>query len=233
MKIFAHRGISAIFPENSRSAINACVGQPFAGLEVDVFQVENEFFILHDHWLVRLFGIVKHINDLTTQEVRQLTCKDGQPVPTLDWLIQRLSNNELELNLELKKINNLDFFMAHLLRLCDKYAVNPNRLLISSFNHPYLLDIANKQPELRLGMLISAHPINITCLLNDFPLYSVHVDISCVTAELILQIHQNNLKAFVFTVDHQMDINWLKACNVDAIFANDPNQAYKFVNYYN
>jgi len=231
MKVFAHRGMSALFPENSRSAINACDGQLFAGIEVDVFQVENEFFILHDRWLVRLFGIDKHIDDLSAEEVRNLRCKDGQLVPTLEWIIQRLVNNQLELNLELKKITNIDFFLARLTLLCNQYNVDLDRILLSSFNHPYLQAIAQKQPELRLGMLLSAHPINIDNLCNEFPLYSVNIDISCLSAELIAQIHRNGLKAYVFTVDHQKDIQWLKACNADAIFANDPNQAFKFVNF--
>ncbi|NVK26335.1 MAG: hypothetical protein HWE10_15505 [Gammaproteobacteria bacterium] len=229
MKVFAHRGISALFPENSQSAISACNDQPFAGIEVDVFQVEQEFFIVHDRWLTRLFGINKHIDQMTADEMRNLNCKDGLPIPTLDWLFQQLSGSQFDINLELKKIADIQLLLTTLDELCETHRVSQQQILLSSFNHTYLNNIAELQSNYKLGMLLSAHPVNISNLLNDFPLYSVHVDIDCISADLINSIKQHQLKVFVFTVDHESELLWLKQHDVDAVFSNNPLQAYNFI----
>lgn len=230
MKIFAHRGVSALYPENSQTAISACDASVMHGVEIDLFQTEQSFFVVHDPWLSRLFGVNKKITDTPASEIKSLICQDNKPIPDLKWLIEQVSETNLHLNIELKTIADATLFVEQLQALITQYHFDEKQLLISSFNHQYLADIYRLKPNWPLGMLIAHHPLNVAPLLGQFPIYSLHLSMHAISTELIAQAKQHGLQVFVYTVDQQEDINWLMANKVDGIFANHPEQAYKIVN---
>lgn len=230
MKIFAHRGVSALYPENSQSAILACDNSCMHGIEVDIFQAENEFFIVHDPWLSRLFGINKKVTASSSEEIAGLVCLDNKPIPTLDWLIENLAGKNLTINIEIKTILNIDGFIAHLHALLKKHNFPEELILISSFNHEYLAHIHSHKPEWKLGMLIAHLPLCIDSYVNKIPLHSMHLSVDAINARVIADFKKKNLQVYVYTVDQAEDIKWLAENKVDGIFANHPEQAYKIVN---
>lgn len=230
MKVFAHRGISALFPENSQSALIACKDSNIDGLEVDLFQAGNDFFIVHDPWLSRLFGINKKITDMDTTEVATLLCQDGKLIPNLEWLIKTFAQQTLMLNIELKTVTSIHTFIQRLSELIDKYQFAPERLLLSSFDHRYLKHISLQRPNWKLGLLIAHHPLDITPYFSLFPVYSLHLCIDAISAELLHAAKHHPAQVFVYTVDQKIDIEWLQTLKIDGIFANHPHQAYKIIN---
>lgn len=230
MKVFAHRGISALYQENSQTAISACKGEGFYGVEVDLFQAEQDFFLMHDPWLSRIFGINKKVSEVTEDELAELICPDGKAIPNLEWLISELAGQPLVLNIELKELKDLDLFIERLSTLMAKYNFNPDNLLISSFNHPYLQCINKQRPGWQLGLLLAHHPLDVTPYLTIMPLHSIHLSIDAISPELIQAAKQNSVQVYVFTVDQVIDIEFLYRNKVDGIFANHPTQAYKMIN---
>ena len=230
MKIFAHRGISALYPENSQSAISACTNEFMHGVEIDLFQAEEDFFVVHDPWLSRLFGINKKITSASARSLKELVCQDNRPIPTLEWLLAHLADKNLTLNIELKTVLDIKHFIKKMNELIAKYQFPAHLLLISSFNHQYLATIHQQQPNWKLGMLIAHLPLSIEQYVNQLPLFSIHLCIDAISADLIKEIKQHKLQDYVYTVDQQEDIKWLAANKVDGIFANHPEQAHKIVN---
>lgn len=230
MKVFAHRGISALYQENSQTAISACKGESFYGVEVDLFQADNDFFLMHDPWLSRVFGINKKITHIADSELSGLICQDGKGIPNLEWLIAELAGQGLMLNIELKEIKNIDLFIKRLSSLLVQYDFDPTHLLLSSFNHPYLQTIYQQQPNWQLGLLLAHHPLDIKPYLELMPLHSIHLCIDAISAELIRAAKQNSIEVYVYTVDQVIDIEFLYQSKVDGIFANHPAQAYKIIN---
>ncbi|TMS75632.1 glycerophosphodiester phosphodiesterase, partial [Pseudoalteromonas sp. S1690] len=53
MHIFAHRGASGNYPENTLSAIDAALQAQVDGIELDVQSCQDDFVIIHDTWLDR------------------------------------------------------------------------------------------------------------------------------------------------------------------------------------
>ena len=230
MKIFAHRGVSALFPENSQSAILACDSSCMHGIEVDIFQAEDEFFVVHDPWLSRLFGINKKVTASTSEEISGLVCLDNKPIPTLEWLIANLADKDLTLNIEIKTILNIDTFISHLAQLLKKYHFPQDSILISSFNHEYLAHIHSQKPIWKLGMLLAHLPLCVDSYVNKIPLFSMHLCMDAINARVIAEFKEKKLQVYVYTVDQAEDILWLAENKVDGIFANHPEQAYKIVN---
>ena len=229
MLVFAHRGESALHPENSKTAIAHCNDSQLDGLEVDIFETQSDFIIFHDRWLTRLLSIDKHVSQLSTYDLNSICGNDGNTIPNLEWLIQYCAPFNFTLNLEIKGLNDVSLFAKTLVSLCEQYGMDMRRLILSSFNHHYLAQLYQHLPDLRLGLLLTANPMNISSFLNDFPIYSVHLDMDCIDESIIKDIHKTNSKVFVFTVDHADEINWLFQQGVDGIFANNPRQAFNII----
>jgi len=69
MRIYAHRGISDAYPENSESAIKEAFNRGF-DVELDIrFTADKKIVIMHDSNLVRLCGINKNITELSSKEI--------------------------------------------------------------------------------------------------------------------------------------------------------------------
>ncbi|QTH62688.1 hypothetical protein J1N51_07815 [Psychrosphaera ytuae] len=230
MLIFAHRGESALHPENSKVALSHCNDEGMDGLEIDLFETESDFVVFHDRWLTRLLNIDKKVSDLTEYDLDAIKGNDGESIPNLAWLIEYCAPYKFTLNIEIKGLKSVTRFEQALMSLCEKFSFDRRRLLISSFNHRYLQTISKHLPDLKLGLLLAINPIDISTLLNDFPIYSVHLDMDCIDESIINDIHEQNKKVFVFTVDHADEISWLFRAGVDGIFANHPRQAHNIVN---
>lgn len=230
MKIFAHRGVSAIYPENSKTALRACKAQPFFGVEVDLFQAGEDFFIVHDPWLSRLFGLNKKVSTMDEREVRTLQCKDGESIPNLEWLIREFAQTNLTINIEIKEVQSIERFASRLQAHCQQYQFNQDRLLISSFTHPYLQELNQLQPSWALGLLLAHHPLDVTEYLTKLPIKSLHLDIAALSAPLLQSLIDSDIEVFVYTVDEAIDIEFLFRHGVDGIFANHPIEAQKIVN---
>jgi hypothetical protein len=69
--LFAHRGLSEYFPENTREAIEAAKLKGFKGLEIDIRKTsDNEFVLFHDEDCNRLLGIDDKIYKLSTAQIK-------------------------------------------------------------------------------------------------------------------------------------------------------------------
>lgn len=229
MKVFAHRGVSALYPENSKTALAACLNSDIFGVEIDLYQAGDDFFISHDPWLSRLFGINKKLTNLTTSEATKLLCQDGQTIANLEWLIKTFAGQKLMLNIELKAINDLELFANKLTSLMTQYNFDLSDLLLSSFYHPYLQQLQQLQPDWPIGVLLAHCPLDVSAYFQQLKLYSLHLSVEAISADLVAVAKQHNIQVFVYTVDQAEDIQQLLDYKVDGIFANHPEQASKII----
>ena len=72
MKIFAHRGVSGHYPENTLAAFEAALAMGCDGIELDVFAVAQELVVIHDRQLQRTTNGSGHLEDYTLAQLQQL-----------------------------------------------------------------------------------------------------------------------------------------------------------------
>ena len=73
MRIFAHRGYSGRFPENTMPAFNEAFLAGVDGIELDVqLSRDGELVIIHDETLDRTTDGHGYVKDHTLSELRQL-----------------------------------------------------------------------------------------------------------------------------------------------------------------
>ena len=107
MKIWAHRGCSQNYPENTILAFSKAVElKNLTGIELDVqLTKDGELVVIHDERVDRTTEGIGYVRDYTLKELKTLNIYPGQKIPTMaevfDLIGDRL-NNGMKLNIELK-----------------------------------------------------------------------------------------------------------------------------------
>ncbi|MBI9010325.1 MAG: glycerophosphodiester phosphodiesterase [Tenericutes bacterium] len=153
---FAHRGIynnKEKTPENSMKAFKKALDLKY-GIEFDIRETkDNEIVIFHDDDLQRMCNDPRSVNELTLQELKELTLLDSnEKIPTLEEVL-KLINGEVPLLVEYKaglpgcECEELCVLARPIL---EKYS---GKYIIESFNPDVLHWYKKHQPSILRGQL--------------------------------------------------------------------------------
>ena len=210
MQIIAHRGLSALFKENTLDAFKAAYNLGINSFETDIqLTKDGEMVLVHDY----LFNN-KPIKEYSLRELKRFGfC-------TLEELLAILDKRS-KLNIEIKNDDNIYPDIEERLALClKKHGQDKNaNLLISSFYLPSLQKIKKLLPALKIGRLTRNFDIKEIELLQP---YSVNMSYKIVNKEIIETCHKRNIKVFIYTINDLKLFNKLKKDGVDAVFSDNP-----------
>lgn len=157
MYIFAHRGYSSRFPENTMIAFEIAIESGCDGIETDVqLTSDGEVVITHDENIERVSDGKGLVCEHTLEELKALSFSRKFPelppqrIPLLSELLELLKKHEnVMLNIELKN-SEIEYkgLEEKVLKIIDESGIK-NRILFSSFNHDSMV-LMNK---LRDGLL--------------------------------------------------------------------------------
>lgn len=221
MQIIAHRGASGEYPENTLLAIGHAIAQGADAIEIDVFAVQGELIVIHDHHLARTTNGSGSIYQYSVAQLQQLDAGQGQRIPTL-WQVLELIQGKCWLNIELKGDDTAGPLLALLAKAKQQLGFDCQQLLISSFNHHLLTTIKREQPALKIGALTASLPVDYAAFASQLQAYSVNCDVSFINQAMVDDAKARGLKVFVYTVDQRDDISRLNSYGVDGIFSNYP-----------
>ncbi|WP_280738485.1 MULTISPECIES: glycerophosphodiester phosphodiesterase [unclassified Enterococcus] len=157
-RIFAHRGNSSCFPENTLPAFEDAVKLGASGIELDVHLTKDaQLVVIHDETLARTTNGRGWIKDLTLVEIQKFNAggEISTKVPTLTEVLSLLVklNFTGQLNIEIKTdiihYTGIEEQLAEVLQS----QTWPFSLVISSFYFPSLEKMANLMPTLDLAYL--------------------------------------------------------------------------------
>lgn len=225
MQIIAHRGASGDYPENTLLAIEQAVLQDADAVEIDVFAVDGELIVIHDHHLGRTTNGSGSIYQHSLMQLQQLDAGRGQRIPTLWQVLQLLAPTRLWLNIELKGDNTVPPLVSLLATAEQELGFSMNRIVVSSFNHHLLSELKQLCPALKLGALTASLALDYAAFASQLGAYSVNCDVSFINQAMVDDAKDRGLKVFVYTVDHSDDIVRLQSYGVDGIFSNYPAQS--------
>jgi glycerophosphoryl diester phosphodiesterase len=228
MKIFAHRGVSGHYPENTLAAFEAALAMGCDGIELDVFAVAQELVVIHDHQLQRTTNGGGHLEDYTLAQLQQLDAGQGQVIPTL-WQVLALVQNRCTLNIELKGHDTVQPLVQLLQKAQQELGTDVSTLLISSFHHPLLQQLKQQWPTLAIGALTASIPLGYAAFASELAAVSVHCDRGFIDAELVQDAHQRGLACYVYTVNDAREAKRLQQLGVDGIFTNYPAEAQQWL----
>jgi len=229
MQIIAHRGASGDYPENTLLAIEQAIIQGADAIEIDVFAVQGELIVIHDHHLARTTNGTGSIYQYSVAQLKLLDAGRGQRIPTL-WQVLELINGKCWLNIELKGDDTVAPLLALLAKAEQQLSFDLQTLVISSFNHHLLAAIKQARPQLKLGALTASLPLDYAAFASQLQAYSVNCDVSFVNQAFVDDAKSRGLKVFVYTVDQPDDIRRLKDYGIDGIFSNYPARSRTLAN---
>lgn len=182
---YAHRGASAVAPENTMAAFRKGLELGATGIETDVQMTSDGGLVLiHDEDLSRTTTGSGFVKDKTLREVLEVDAGSwfspeftGERIPTLEELLDLVQGTETILNIELK--NGTFFYpgMEEKVIAAVREQGMSKQVVISSFNHYSLAHCKTLAPEIRTGILYGEglyRPWNYAASLQADALHAHH-----------------------------------------------------------
>ena len=234
---FAHRGASAIYPENTILAFKKAIEINSDGIELDVHKSkDNKLVVIHDEDIRRTYDGEGLVQNFTLEELKRFKNKSKDyseniecRIPTLEEVLKLIKDTRIILNIELKT-DEIHYFNIEedVLNLINKYGIK-NRVIISSFNHESLKICRSLDSEIKLGVLYDKKIENVISYAKDLKANAIHPDVTLVNKELIEEAHRNNVKVNTYTVDCKEIMKNLYSLGVDGVFTNKPDLLKKVI----
>ncbi|MDU6679259.1 glycerophosphoryl diester phosphodiesterase [Actinomyces sp.] len=237
--IFAHRGASAIAPENTMAAFKKAVEAGATWIETDVDVLKDGTPILiHDSSLDRTTNRSGSYYDLTVSDLDGIDAGSwfspefaGERIPTLAQLVAFMNETGLNANIEIKS-NEAGAQMS--LQLVDAIlkeleALDGPQVIISSFNHVLLKIFKDKAPQYSVGALFVAENLwdDWKSILELVGADYIHPDDSTLTRAQVQAFREAGYGVNVWTVNSPARANELFNWGVTGIFTDVAHQMLK------
>lgn len=235
-RLIAHRGLSAIAPENTLSAVRAAHDAGIDWVELDVqLLTDGTPVIWHDVTVNRCSNGRGRLATLTLAEARRLDVgawRDrafaGERMATLDEMLALIDDLGIGLNLELKLARGRDpLALAEAAVPRAMAALPPSRLIISSFSSSALEAARALVPDparLRLGRLYDKIPNRWEADAGRLNAFSVHGDWTRLTASRARAIKAAGYRLICYTANDPEAFAPLWQWGVDAAISDDPRR---------
>lgn len=228
--LYAHRGFSYLYPENSPLAFKMAAEAGADGIESDVhISKDGKLVIFHDAVLERTSDGKGYIKDYTYEELLQLDIGSwkspafaGQHIWTLSQLLDFCRETGLLLNLELK---NYEVFYEGLEERVIHEITSRHmekQVTVSSFNHISMQNFKRLNPVIETGLLYDKPYLDMEAYISRSNADNMHPRYMLMQyqRELVSLYHDHGMKVVVWTVDEPDDIRDMVNLGADAIISN-------------
>lgn len=232
-EVWAHRGASGAYPENTLLAFEKAIEMGADGIELDVHMTRDGVVVVaHDEAVDRASDGTGRIIDQDFVGLRRLDfsrVKPGQApqrIPTLGEVLELLRPTHLSLNIELKTGIVLYEGIEALTLKEVKAAGMGERTIYSSFNHYALKTVQAIDPVARIGLLYQEPLI-------DPWRYAAYAGASAIhpyyptlqVPGLVAACRGAGIAVHPWTVDEPAHLAWMFQLGVDAVITNHPDRA--------
>lgn len=225
MKIYAHRGFSSKFAENTASAFISCKDLDIEGIEIDVqYTMDKKVVVIHDEFLNRLCKVNKFVKDMTWSEMKDLKILNSNDSPLLlEEYVDIIKDANLTTNVELKT-SIFDYVGIEK----DVYEIFRSRnildkLLISSFNHNSLLNFRKITKDVPIAALEAGRLIEPWEYLSKYNIDFFHPLFITMDKETVEKLHDKGIGVNVWTVNEKEHFEFMKEIGVDGVITNYPD----------
>lgn len=226
MKLLAHRGYSAMYPENTMAAFIKAYEKGFDGIETDVHMTKDgELVLIHDETIDRTSNAQGYIRDQTLQQLRQYNFayhhQGHHDIPCLRELLQFIKGKDWICNLELKTdVIHYPHIEEKVIALVEKIGVE-KQIYYSSFDIATVLKMKQLRPQVYVGYLIEHCYALQYYRLQKYHIQAFHPHYRFLTQKRIACLKQQNIQIATWTVPDIYEYQRLKDEGVDIIISND------------
>lgn len=237
--IFAHRGFSGYYPENTMLAFQKTAEETVAdGIEIDIqLTKDGEIVIMHDETLDRTTNGSGFLKDYTLEELKMLSVGVNvkgflprQTIPTLREFFTWLKTTKLITNIELKTgVFEYEGIEEKLIAMVHEFGLE-NQIWYSSFNHYTLAKIQKLQPNAQCGLLMDTWLMNVGEYAASQKAATVNAcSAFCCKEGVAEDLHKHGVKLQAWTPNDAQLMQKLVECGVDVLITNFPDIAAKVI----
>ena len=224
MKTFcAHRGLSALMPENTLPAFAAALSLGAEEIEFDVrLTKDQQLIVSHDGTLERISDGEGQLSDHTLAQLKALNAgaKQGWTVPfcTAEEVFAQFAN-KLTFNIHLKEHGEDGHLIEELVKLVDKYNAHNSVYFAAS---PAELEWMQKlAPEIpRCAIQLPEDEIGIVDMARKYGCSRVQFWLGMFDESTISTLHSENISCNLFYADTFEDFDKYFAMGIDNLLTN-------------
>lgn len=243
--IIAHRGASALAPENTLAAFQKAIEDRADGLEFDVRLAKDGVpVVFHDATLRRVAKKNLYVNSLTAEELQTVDVGSwfntknprkanyrfsGETIPTLAQLLDVLEDYKGLLYIELKcKDHEINALVEAVTKIIRRSKLFPN-ITIKSFKLEAIAQTNRLLPEVRTAALFAPKIMTILrkqarlidkaqeCRADELSLHY-----SLATQKLVGKAKEFGFPTIIWTADHPVWVKRSYDIGIRAIITNNP-----------
>lgn len=237
VQIFAHRGFSGYYPENTMLAFQKVAEETVAdGIELDIqLTKDGEIVIMHDEMLDRTTNGSGWLKDHILEELKMLSVGVNvkgffprQTIPTLREYFTWLKTTKLITNIELKtSYFEYEGIEEKLIAMVKEFGLE-DQIWYSSFNHYTVARIKKLMPEAKCGLLTDTWLMNIGEYAASQGAASVNArTYFCAKEGVAADLHAHNIALQAWTPNDAEMMQELVDAGVDVLITNYPDIAAK------
>ncbi|MCR6110404.1 glycerophosphodiester phosphodiesterase [Bacillus sp. A301a_S52] len=235
MKIIAHRGNKRHAPENTMAAFKSASMYPVDGIEFDLqFTKDKIPVVIHDSTIDRTTNGSGPVSSYTLSELQQFDAGSlfdkaflGERIPAFSEVLRWASHETFQLHVELKKqATQEDGFVKKCIEEIINYDLL-DRAVISSFHHPYLVEVKKLCPDLQTAFLTKVPILRAIKYAKKIEAEAIHIRHSYHAMSYYRRWTRKGLTVRVYNVHTIKEALRCAARNVDAIITNDPKTMTK------
>ncbi|AAO11098.1 glycerophosphoryl diester phosphodiesterase [Vibrio vulnificus] len=229
--IVGHRGVAGSYPENTRVSVQAAIDLGLSWVEIDVQPTkDNVLVVCHDHTIDRCSNGKGRVDAYSLKELQAFDfggwfdeAFTGEPIMTLESLLNLAAEYDLGLNIEVK-VDNHDVaeVALNLKNLLDKSPLTADKILLSSFSHDIILQLHQHCPGYKLGVLSERLSQRDRQVLKEVNAFSCNLNYRWITEKHIRDLKTGGYQIWCYTVNQADKFRYLD--KVDAIFSDYPER---------
>lgn len=237
--IFAHRGFSGYYPENTMLAFQKTAEESLAdGIELDIQMTKDgELVIMHDETLDRTTNGSGYLKDYTLEELKTLSVGVNvkgffprQTIPTLREYFTWLKTTKLITNIELKtSVFEYKGIEEKLIAMVHEFGLE-EQIWYSSFNHYTIAKVKELMPEAKCGLLMDTWLMNVGSYAASQNAATVNAGSwFCCKEGVAEDLHAHGIKLQAWTPNDADLMKKLVDCGTDVLITNFPDIASKVI----
>ena len=231
--VIAHRGASAVEPENTLRAFELAIQLGAQMIELDLHATrDGHAVVIHDEDLKHTTDLTGCVSQLTLAEVRRADAGRGERVPTLEETLD-LARGRVRLYLEIKDARAA----AETLRLVRARGCQAE-VLIASFDLQLMRQLGREVSDLELGVILGTASFNPRVRLREalpwLALRRINYQVLSMQVEicfryLVTQIQQRGKRLYVWTANDEPTFARMIARGVDGIVTDVPDRLVSYL----
>ncbi|WP_448915246.1 glycerophosphodiester phosphodiesterase family protein [Eubacterium ramulus] len=232
VEVTAHRGYSAVYPENTIPAFKGAIQVGADWAELDVQQTaDGEVIVMHDSNLKRTTGLDKEVWQVTWDEIKDLDNgswfdKKYQTVriPTLEEVL-KVCRGKIHLNIEIKPSGHDKDLEEQVAKLLKKYHMR-DTCVVSSLKYDSLRKIKEADDSIETAYITSVSYGNFTNL-EYADGYSV--ESTLLSKSFVNKAQKAGKQIYVWTVNSEERLEKVVGMGIDNVITDDPVMAKELI----